>query len=157
MKHLEKYTTLRRVLELMKLQVADSLQYATDHSPTLTTPKEVWDWLKPQLHFEDDEKGFEDLKSMETLMERDKGYGDCDCFVVTTLAVLIVNNFSDIAIVMVGATKTAPTHIYSQVTFNGQRIILDFTNPKYNMERTSGRRGRYKYRQIVPVRWQNWF
>lgn len=155
MEYLEKYESLDRTIELMKFQVVDSLEFANQVCPKVSTPKELWDWLKPKLHFKDDEAGYEDLQSMQTLFLK-KGMGDCDCFVITTLACLIVNNFQNIAICLAGYDKRGATHIYSQVEFNGSRVVLDFTNPNFNQERNSGPKGKYKYRQIVSVRWENW-
>lgn len=152
---LEKYTTLNRVLFLLKIQVVDSLAFAEKTCPRFDTPKQLWDWLKPRLHFEDDELGYEDLQSMQTLFLR-RGRGDCDCFVITTIACMIVNGFDNIYVDLAGYSKKNPTHIYTDIIVNGQKIVMDFTNPKYNMERTHGPKGRYKYRQRLPVKWRNW-
>lgn len=155
MKYLEKYTSLNRTLELLKLQVIDSLPFAAEVCPRITRPDVLWYWLKPKLEFQDDEYGYEDLQSMETLF-RNHGRGDCDCFVITTLACLIVNGFDDIAIDLAGYNKKNATHIYAEVRYKGERIVLDFTNPRYNMERKEGPKGKYNYRQIIPVKWRNW-
>lgn len=153
---LEKYTTLDRVLELLKLQVVDSLDFASRTCPKTNNPEEIWRWLKPKLHFKDDAPGEEHLQSMQTLFKMG-GRGDCDCFVITTLACLIVNNFDGIYIDLVGYDKKGARHIYTDLERNGRRIVLDFTNPHYNMERKRGPLGEYKYRQRIPVRWRNWF
>lgn len=157
MELIEKFTSFDRTMLLLKMQIVDSLEFARNTCPPCATPEDLWNYLKPRLHFEDDPEGIEDFQSMQTLFLR-KGYGDCDCFTITTVACLIVNNFDNIYVDLVGVSKKYPSHIYCDVMFQGQRCVLDFTNPRYNMERNKNPKGEiYKYRQRLPVRWKNWF
>jgi hypothetical protein len=87
---------------------------------------------------------------MQTLF-KNKGKGDCDCFVIAGLACLIVNEFPDIRIALVGRERKAPVHIYIVIYENGERYVFDLTNPRFNQERPT-----YNYIQEIPVRWQNW-
>lgn len=151
----EPYKDLNDTLRKIKLQVIDSIAFADRIVPDIQTPRELFDWLKPQLKYKDDPKGVEYLQTMQTLF-KNGGQGDCDCFVITTLACMIVLGWQDIFVDLVGYDKRAPVHIYSEINWNGQRVILDFTNSSYNHERTKGVRGKYKYRQRLPVCWNQW-
>lgn len=151
----EPYKDLNHTLRMMKVQIIDSIPFANRVCPDLRDPRELDAWLRPHLQFKNDPKGVEYLQTMQTLFKR-KGRGDCDCFVITTLACAIVNGWDDLYIDLVGYDKRAPVHIYTDITWNGKRCILDFTNPRYDQERKSGKFGPYKYRQRVPVRWREW-
>jgi hypothetical protein len=140
---------------MMKVQVIDSIPFANRVCPDLRDPRELDAWLRPQLKFKNDPKGVEYLQTMQTLFKQ-RGQGDCDCFVITTLACAIVNGWDDLHINLVGYDKKAPVHIYTDITWNGKRCILDFTNPRYDQERKHGKFGAYKFRQRVPVRWREW-
>jgi hypothetical protein len=154
------YRNINDTLRGFKRQVIDSIPYAYQTVPEFNDPRELWTWLKPQLHFINDNdsrvpgpKKRELLQTMQTLMAYD-GEGDCDCFVITTLACCIVNGWDGLRIVLVGRDKRAPVHIYTAIYWKGKRIILDFTNQGYNFERPGT--PPYKFRQEIPVRWKNW-
>lgn len=149
------YQDLNHTLSMMKRQVIDSIAFANRVVPDFKNPRELDAWLRPKLHFKLDPNGVEYLQTMQTLF-REGGQGDCDCFVITTLACMIVNGWDDVYINLVGYDKRAPVHIYTDITWNGKRCVLDFTNGRYDHERTTGKYGKYKYRQRIPVRWREW-
>lgn len=149
------YVSLNHTLRMMKLQVIDSMPFAERVCPQFNSPEELYAWLKPKTNFQNDPRGVELLQTMQTLFMR-KGRGDCDCFVITTIACMIVNGWDDVYIDLVGYDLTAPVHIYTDIIWDGRRNVLDFTNPKFNQERKRGKFGEYRYRQRVPVRWRQW-
>lgn len=151
MKKVLDYKDINQVLTGIKVQIIDSLPFAESVCPKFETLRELWDWLAPQLHFKSDPKGREYLQTMQTLFKND-GQGDCDCFVITTIACLIVNGFPDVYICLTGRQKSHPVHIYVVVYENGDRTVLDFTNRgHFNYERDN-----YKYIQEIAVNWQKW-
>jgi predicted transglutaminase-like cysteine proteinase len=78
------------------------------------------------------------------------GAGDCDCFTISTIALLISQGWKNIKIILVGRSEGAPVHIYTVIYWKGKRKVLDLTNKKYNQER------KYPLIQELPVNWQNW-
>lgn len=159
MELLEKFQNFDRTILLFKMQVVDSLKFAehTMSKLNINNPEDLWKYLKPRLHFKDDEPGFEDFQSMQTLFLK-KGRGDCDCFAITTTACCVVLQWEEFYVDLVGVNNRNATHIYNDVVFNGNRQVLDFTNPRFNMERNKNPKGQvYKYRQRLRVGWKNWF
>lgn len=158
MKSVEQYKNINHTLKSMKRQIIDSLNYADKVCPPVETPKELWDWLKPKLKFKSDGnyngQPRELLQTMQCLFKGEiwgRPYmGDCDCFVITTIACLIVNDFKNVKIVLTGRNTKTPVHIYCAVYVNKKRIVLDFTNPNYNQERP------YPFMQEVEVPWSKW-
>lgn len=157
----KRYKNLNDTLAHLKMQVIDSLPYAQKVCPYFETPKELWKWIDPKYRFVDDDKNKipgkrprELLQTMQTLVKH--GWkGDCDCIVITTLACLIVNQFPGVYIALVGRKRSNAVHIYTVVYFQGERIVLDFTNKgRYNYERPG--EPPYKYIQEIPVKWENW-
>lgn len=149
------YKSLSHTLQMIKRQVIDSLPYARRIVPNFQNPEQLYKWLKPKLHFKDDPKGVEYLQTMQTLM-RNGGQGDCDCFVITVCACVIVQGWDNLYIDLTGYDRKGAVHIYNDLIWKGERVVLDFTNGYYNHERESGTYGKYKFRQRVPVRYQNW-
>jgi hypothetical protein len=138
------YVSLKDTLLALKRQVKDSMPYVPQYIPyNIDTPKELFEFLKPQLTYENDPKGVEWIKSMQSLFEEHNGHGDCDCFTTTALAALIYLGFEPVYVAIVGKTKTGPTHIYAEVydPDRGKITAMDFTNPVYNMQR------KYNYKQ----------
>jgi hypothetical protein len=154
----EKYKNLDHTLKAMKSQIIDSVDFALNNSPVFENPKHLWMWLKPQLTFKSDGKykgeKRELLQTMQTMMTGKvwgkKGLGDCDCFVITTIVLMIANNWGNIKIVLTGRNKLIPVHIYTVIYWNGKRQVLDFTNSQFNYERV------YPYKQEIAVPWKKW-
>lgn len=140
------YVSLEDTLKLLKLQVRDSINFASDFIPEdLESPQGFFYWLKPQLTFKKDPRGKELLQNFETLMQRN-GRGDCDCFTIAALASAQVLQFPMMWVCLTGNTMFAPTHIYTETwdPFRKQICTIDFTNPVYNMQRS------YKFKQRLP-------
>jgi len=144
------YTSLDETLAYLKIQVLDSLNFASRTCPKMEDPRDLFRWLKKRVRYQNDPKGIELLQTMQTLFKRG-GLGDCDCFVITTLACCIVNDWDGLNIVLVGRSKVAPVHIYVSIDWNGERKVFDLTNRDFNHERDG-----YKYVQQLPVNWRNW-
>lgn len=157
---IEPYQDINRTLKGLKTQVIDSIPYALKKVPHFSEPHQLWEWLKPQLKFKSDGKykgqRRELLQTMQTLMTGGiwgvPGMGDCDCFVITTLASCIAQGWDGLYIALVGRDTRQPVHIYTVLYWKGQRIILDFTNTRYDFERPG-----YNYIQEIPVRWKNYY
>ena len=144
-----KYKDIDHTLKQLRRQTIDSYDFASETCPEFNSPEDLFYWLKTQVIYKNDPPGVEYLQTMQTLYSDDKynraGEGDCDCFVITTLACMKVNGWDNVFIILVGRDKSRPAHIYSGVEINGKMKYLDLTNPYYNMERN------YKYKQILPV------
>lgn len=144
-----KYRDIDHTINQLRRQVIDSYDFASETCPVFNSPEDLFYWLKTQVLYKNDPPGVEFLQTMKTLYSDNKynraGEGDCDCFVITTLACMKVNGWDNIFIVLVGRNKGRPAHIYSGVEVNGKMHYLDLTNPYYNMER------KYKYKQILPT------
>jgi len=144
-----KYKDIDHTLKQLRRQVVDSYDFAYQTCPEFDNPEDLFYWLKTQVIYKNDPPGVEYLQTMETLYSNDKynraGEGDCDCFVITTLACLKVSGWDDVFIILAGRHKDRPSHIYSGVGVNGDVRYLDLTNPYYDMER------KYKFKQILSI------
>ena len=144
-----KYRDIDHTIKQLRRQVVDSYDFASKTCPEFESPEDLFYWLKRQVIYKNDPPGVEFLQTMQTLYSDNKynraREGDCDCFVITTLACMKVNGWNNVFIVLVGRTTGRPAHIYSGVEVNGKIKYLDLTNPYYDMERN------YKYKQILPV------
>jgi hypothetical protein len=151
----KRYVDLNDTLRAMKRQIIDGLPYAEAVTPyNIKTPRDLWNYLKPRLKYKNDPRNTELLQTYETLMLSNyhgkRGAGDCDCFTIATLTTGIIIGFDDMRIVLVGRDRSNAVHIYTVIYFNGNRYVLDFTEPRFNSER------KYPYRQEIRVKWQNW-
>lgn len=146
----KRYKDLNETLAYLKIQIIDSLPYARMNCPQFDHPEDMFKWLKSRVQYENDPRGVELLQTMQTLF-RNNGKGDCDCFVITTIACSIVNNWDGINIALVGRKKSHPVHIYTVFKAKELREVFDLTNSRYNYERDN-----YKYIQEIPVNWRKW-
>lgn len=146
----KKYESLDDTLAYLKIQVIDSLEFASKTCPDFKDPRELFSWLKKRVRYQNDPKGIEYLQTMQTLF-KNGGLGDCDCFVITTLACMIVNDWQGVSIALVGRSKSYPVHIYTVIDWNGERKVFDLTNNRFNYERPG-----YNYIQELPVNWKSW-
>jgi len=143
------YPNVQETIEMLRHQIVDSYPYAYENTPEFTNPEHLFEWLKFRTTYQKDPNGVELLQEMETMMEPNEygnaGYGDCDCFTITTLACMAVMGWSSKQIILVGNKTEYPQHIYAGIKWQNQYCTLDLTNPYINMER------KYKYKQIIRV------
>jgi len=137
----EPYTNINRVCETIRMQVIDSIPYAYENAPACRNPEQLFKWLKLTTRYKSDPEGYEFIQSMQTLYSTYKhrsghvynpGEGDCDCFVVTTIACMQVQGkkwMKDFGFYLAGRSKKAPVHIFSYINWNGKETILDLTQP----------------------------
>lgn len=139
------YRSLEHTLKGLKVQVQDSMPYIGDYVPdTITSPKELFYYLRDLVIYKNDPKGKELLQTVQTLFEESGGKGDCDCFTILSLASFYYLGFLPAEVILVSKHKHAATHIYTQVYDDGEMKAFDLTNPTYGMERS------YKYKQTLP-------
>jgi hypothetical protein len=136
------YKDLNYTLKCIKIQIIDSIPFAAKMCPDFKSPEKIFNWLKGWTRYENDPKGVELLQTMQTLWAQG-GKGDCDCFVITTIACLLVCGFNNIKVALVGRTPTNAVHIYTVCTWNGKQYIMDLTNTYINQERY------YPYKQLL--------
>jgi hypothetical protein len=150
-----RYKDINDTMRAIKTQIIDGMQFAVTKTPEFKTPEELWNWLKPQLTYEDDPQGTELLQCIQTLLTNKnhhgkKGRGDCDCFSIACCTLMIANDWDNINVVLAGRTKKNPVHIYMEIQFKGKWYTLDFTNKRFNTERP------YPLTQRIPVQWKKW-
>jgi hypothetical protein len=149
----KKYKDINDTLRHIKIQIVDGTDYALSKCPAFKDPEELFYWLKNKTRYKSDPKNVELLQTLPTLLNGEFwGYpgGDCDCLTISTITLMIAQNWKNISIVLVGRDKSNPVHIYTIIKWKGQRKVLDLTNKDYNKERT------YPYIQELPVNWENW-
>jgi len=152
----KKYKDLNETLHYLKLQVIESVPFACAVIPkNVRTPEQLYNWLLPYLKYKNDPKSSELLQTFQTMMcgkfWGKPGAGDCDCFTIATLASAVCLGWKNVYIALVGRQRSHPVHIYTVVYQNGKRVVLDFTNKKFDKERDT-----YNYIQEIPVPWQKW-
>jgi len=150
----EPYQDINRTLEMLMAQVYESMPYAMDNCPEVSSPEALYNRMKRLTVYKHDPSGVEFIQSMPTLFKHythrsgthyPPGYGDCDCFTVSAIACLKANGFDDIAIVLRGRNKQTPVHIYPAVWDGSKWVAFDLTNRYYGQER------KYPYRQTLPI------
>lgn len=142
------YRDLNHALKLMRNQIIEGIPYAQEHCPTLNSPEKVFNWLKIRTVYEHDPKNIELFQTLPTLLENNfhgqTGKGDCDCFTISALTLLLANGFHNSGIVLVGRSPFNPVHIYAYtIDKNNKTIYLDLTNKVFNYERN------YPYKQHI--------
>lgn len=147
------YRTLNHALSLFKVQILEGLPFAINDCPKFENPEEIFDWLKIRTHYKHDPKGVELFQTLPTLLNNNfhgvSGYGDCDCFTIAILTLLIANGFNDCGIVLVGRNNYLPVHIYAYVICDNKKYYLDLTNKYFNQTRY------YQYYQEIPLKITN--
>lgn len=130
-----------------RLQAKSSIAAAAEDYPlgSFFNARELWEELKPRVTYMDDPDEKELFQSYYTLFYDNhhgrSGYGDCDCFALSTVAVCHVNRLR-CQIVLAGRSKKYPVHIYNIV----EGVIFDLTQPKLGMVR------KYPYIQAVDIK-----
>ncbi len=142
------YQNLNHALKLFRGQVMEGVPYAQENLPRFTSPEQIFNWLKLRTTYKNDPKGTELFQTLPTLLDDNyhglTGSGDCDCFTIAALSVLLANGFTDCGIVLVGRKSWQPVHIYAYVVDDsGLKKYLDLTNRVYNYERP------YPYKQHI--------
>jgi hypothetical protein len=147
-------TDLELVLTYLLDQVNISIPYCAQKFGTNNNLTEIWAIGKRYLVYHQDDKNIEQIQSVGTLFENNihgkSGHGDCDCFTVFTLAMLLANwkscNIKRCAIVLQGNSKEVPSHILTAVyTKDNECIYIDFTEKNLNQIR------KYNYLQIIKL------
>lgn len=134
-----KYVDLNHALYHLKIQVIDSIPFACNMCPDYSGDLPgLFRWLKSWTKYKLDPNNTELFQTMQTLWANN-GEGDCDCFVITTLACLWVCGFRNIQVALVGRDKRNAVHIYT--ICNGK--VLDLTNREFDQERP------YPYKQLL--------
>jgi len=143
------YLNINDTLGAILFQIKRSLPWARQNTNLRgETAEELFYRFKDLVKYKKDPKGNELLQSCKTFVTGkyygEKFTGDCDCFTIFTLTMLLANGFKpdQLAIVLVGKTKKFPSHIYSMV--NGQ--AFDLTENLFNSQRP------YTFRQIISLK-----
>lgn len=138
------YRDINHTMRALKQQVIDSLQFA-ETFPLFNSPRDLFNWMKDRTTFKNDPKRVERLQTLQTLWDSG-GYGDCDCFVISLLAICWTQGpaYQDLRVILAGREKTAPVHIYNKIIYEGEEFVMDLTQPRFNSERD------YKYTQELP-------
>lgn len=141
------YQNLNHALRLFRGQVMEGIPYAQENIPPLNSPEKIFNWLKLRTKYKNDPKGTELFQTLPTLLDNNyhglTGHGDCDCFTIAALSILLANGFTDCGIVLVGRSPLTAVHIYAWVNDKGEKKILDLTNRVFNYERS------YPYKQFI--------
>jgi hypothetical protein len=146
------YVDINHTLKSLKGQVVDGLPFALNECPKFNTPEELFYWLKPKTRYKKDPDGIELLQSLPTLLGEgnyhgEKGRGDCDCFTIAALTLLVANGFENLYVILVGRNRFTPVHIYcGLLDEKGVFRILDLTNRLFDTERP------YPFKQHLPFR-----
>lgn len=142
------YKNIDDTLKNLKIQVIDSIAYASEVVPQFNHPEELFYWLKTNTIYRNDPPAIELLQTMQTLFEGaypgySPGQGDCDCFVITCLASCISQGegWNNLIVTLAGRDKISPVHIWSGINFEGQFYDMDLTQPEFDSTRD------YKYTQ----------
>lgn len=144
------YKDLNHALNLFRGQIIEGLPYAINQCPKFTSTESLFNWLKIRTKYKHDPNNIELFQTLPTLLDKNfhniTGAGDCDCFTIAVLTLLIANGFYNCGIVLVGRNKFNPVHIYAYVIDeNNNTKFLDLTNNIYNYERI------YPYKQKIKL------
>jgi hypothetical protein len=147
----KRYESLADTLNHILIQAKESVNYCRDLIPEfITTPEQLFYFLKTIVIYKNDPKGVELLQTAQTLFENNyhgiPGMGDCDCFTILSLACFKALNFKKYGIILVGKSSKIPTHIYCFVVYQKKPYIFDLTNDLFNYERP------YKYKQVLGIK-----
>jgi len=127
------------VLEHIKIQISEGVDYALETLPTFQTPEHLFYYLKDRVTYMNDPETIELIMTMQTMLTGTRtgvpGGGDCDDFTITSVASLISQGWEDIEIILAGRNAKNPVHIYCRVLFQGEWFVFDLTNEQFNEER----------------------
>jgi len=149
MKANKPYKDIGDSFKWLRIQILEGIPWACDNLPAFETPQQMFDWFKMRTKFHKDPPNTEMFQTLPTLMENNywgsPGLGDCDCFSIALATAMSCANW-DNYITIVSKNKRYPVHIYNEVEWDGDRYIMDLTNPYFDQERKQ-----YKYYQTIPV------
>jgi len=144
------YKDIKDTFSKMRIQIIDGLPWACDNLPDFDNPHQMWKYFKLRTQFKNDPAGTELLQSIDTMMEGNywgkPGLGDCDCFSIALATAMTCQGWPNY-ITIVSTHKRFPVHIYNEVEWDGQRYVMDLTNPYFDQERD-----KYNYYQTIPVK-----
>jgi hypothetical protein len=129
-------TKFQDVIEALRLQACESVQQFADDVNTaeINSAADLWNNLKPRLTYKKDPATVELFQTYNTLFYDNwhgiPGAGDCDCFVISTLAGARAAGLN-CNIVLAGREKTHPVHIWAEV----DGVPFDLTNPNIGTTR----------------------
>jgi hypothetical protein len=149
------YKDINDTLKSIKIQIIDGLDFALNECPQFKNPEQLYNWLLARCTYENDPKDVELLQCLPTLLTEDNehgipGAGDCDCFSIALVTLLVAQGWDNINIVLAGRSKKCPVHIWVEIKWRGKNQTLDLTNRKFNKERY------YPLTQKIPVQWRKW-
>lgn len=142
-----KYPGLPKVLDYMVHQAKASVPYCKNRWGDNNNLVDIWQIGKANLIYKADHPEIEQLQSVPTLFEENihniPGAGDCDCFTIFTISMLLANNFDykNISIYLQGNNAKTPSHVLTE--YDGTKI--DFTEPVINSIR------KYKFYDIIKI------
>lgn len=150
-----RYKDINDTLKAIKTQIIDGLDYAIEDCPQFKNPRDLYNWMLERCQYKDDFKNVELLQTLPTLLTENNahsipGAGDCDCFTIGLITLMIAQNWDNINVVLAGRTKKCPVHIWTEIKFNGKWYTLDLTNRKFDRVRA------YPLTQKIPVKWRKW-
>jgi hypothetical protein len=144
-----KHPGLKEVLNMILLQAETSKSYIKLRGWENLTLSEIWSLGKQKLIYKNDKNGVEQLQSVGTLFENNihgiPGAGDCDCFVIFTLALIFCSNKIDNSktfIYLQGNKRDEPSHVLVKC----EDTFIDFT------ERTVNTIRRYNFYDEIKVK-----
>jgi hypothetical protein len=134
-----RYIDIDHTMEKLIVQVKESIPFMRSFLPDwISSPEDLFSFLKPQLIFTPDPPETELLQTSQTLFTDNyhgiAGAGDCDCFSITGLAACYVLQIPA-KIVLAGRSKIQPVHIYLRVMNREKWIPFDLTEAEINSER----------------------
>ena len=148
------YKDINDTLRAIKTQIIDGIDYAVEECPRFQNPQQLYNWLMYRCKYKNDPKNIELLQTLPTLLEdnfhNSSGAGDCDCFSIGLITLMIAQGWDDINVVLAGRTRKSPVHIWVEVKWKGNWYTMDLTNREFNKERF------YPLTQRIPVKWKNW-
>ena len=149
----EKYKSLDNTLFWLVQQALISVPYCREKFGSNNSIQKIWTIGKFNLNYTKDTPGVEQIQSVPTLLENNihgkPGSGDCDCFTVFTISMLLASNYNpkDIFIVLQGRKKNLAVHVLTAIKeSNGKYYYIDFT------EKHPGVKRKYNFIQFVPIK-----
>lgn len=145
------YPGLKKTLKYLLDQSIISVNYCSDRWGQNNSIRDIWHIGKTNLIYMNDAEQIEQIQSVGTLFENNihnvSGAGDCDCFSVFCIAMLLASGYDtkNIFIILQGNKTGAPSHILIAYKENEQTTYLDFTQQHFNTIRS------YKYYDIINI------
>lgn len=148
------YNSLNDTLEALTIQAMLSVNYCAQKWGTNNSLSRIFTIVKQNTTYVNDPRDVELIQSVPTLIENNyhgiPGAGDCDCFSVFLIALLIANGFqpNQIFIVLQGRTIKTPSHIFIEC----ENKYLDATENHYNTMRNYPYIQKIKLSKFVVIR-----